>query len=76
MLGRRGRANGRDGLRSRGGRLSLSCLLYLAPRFRLLLLLLGLAAGSLLLRPLLVLLLILLGDVLEAGLDAARAAPG
>lgn len=46
------------------------------PRLLLFLLLLGLAAGSLLVGPAAVLLLLLLGDVLEAGLDASCAAAG
>lgn len=72
-LDRRGRtgARGRTGGGWRGG--GLGGLLDLPTGLLLLLLLLGLPAASLLLGLLPVLLLLLLGDVLEAGLDAARA---
>lgn len=73
-LDRWSRAGGGTGTGSRDGRGGLGRLFDLTARLLLLLLLLGLSTGSLLLGPLLVLLLLLLGDVLEAGLDASCAA--
>lgn len=73
-LDRRNRAGSGTGSSSRDGRGGL--LLHLTARLLLLLLLLGLSTRSLLLGPLPVLLLLLLGDVLEAGLDASCAAAG
>lgn len=71
-------AGGGTGTRSRGRgrRGGLGGLFDFTARLLLLLLLLGLSTRSLLLGPLSVLLLLLLGDVLEAGLDASCAAAG
>ena len=64
------------GTGSRDGRGGLGRLFDFTARLLLLLLLLGLSTCSLLLGPLPVLLLLLLGDVLEASLDASCAAAG
>lgn len=73
-LDRWSRAGGGTWTRSRDGGRGLGRLFDFAARLLLLLLLLGLSTRSLLLGLLPVLLLLLLGDVLEAGLDASCAA--
>lgn len=75
-LDRWGWAGSGTGTCSRNRRRGLGRRLDFTARLLLLLLLLGLSTCSLLLRPLSVLLLVLLGDVLEAGLDVPCAAAG